>query len=199
MTSKSGLQSKEIINNNEQESTDSLVFDDWEGQYEFVGNNSSIMNETIFESRMIDDIEDLNLHQLNHSSYSVAQNSHDNIDEETYSSIQSNKNNEQYMVKGPDFGKFLKDKQTENIVPSNQKTNQLTCNFNEHTSQSSIGNAIHMKNQRNMHYDNNNNNFCRSTDFEIFNISFAHENFDFLLKKKVSNSAAFFGTVKNII
>lgn len=205
MTSKLGLKSIDIPNNCDQETTDSLVYDDWQGQFEFVGNiKSCIINETNPKSKLIDDLEDLNLNQHNQSRYSAARNRHDIIVEESFVSTQSIDRNEPYIDKKPNqlYTNYLNDIQFDNIVPSSQKTDKLLCNlcnhFIEHTSQSSIDGVIDIKNQQNMHYDNNNNNFCCSTDFEIFNLSFEHDNSGFLLKKKVSNLCPLFGTIKSI-
>ncbi|XP_031632520.1 rab11 family-interacting protein 4B isoform X7 [Contarinia nasturtii] len=135
MTSASGVRATaDIPNNSEPESLDSLAYDDWEGQFEFVGNNNNNNNSSVNDGTTptpttSDMVEDLNLTTPKHVNQSL-QNFPILIDEETFLSMQSNNNDEPYsMLPEPDSHQLienaLKHLQFDNHVPSqNNKTNK---------------------------------------------------------------------------
>lgn len=215
MTSASGVRAiADIPNNSEPESLDSLAYDDWEGQFEFVGNNSSTSSsgsgsvigsgsDNTSTLTTTSDVEDLNLIA---PKYSNRPNNRNDcpilIDEETFLSMQSNDIDEPYSMIADQpnnqlIENALKHLQFDNTVPSNNKTNKRSSQTDVNSSNSlSLDNIIRMKNRRNMHSDSNNNNnhnnnhnnnsCCHSDSFKMSDMNYAHELYDSLLKEQVS-------------
>lgn len=209
MTSASGVRAiSDIPNNSEPESLDSLAYDDWEGQFEFVGNNNNNNNgddnnsnsssSSTLKSTQTSDVEDLNLTAPKHSNQSINRNCPILIDEETFLSMQSNDIDEPFSMIADQPNQLienaLKHLQFDNtVVPSNNKTNKRSSQTDVNSSNSlSFDNIIRMKNRRNMHSDSNNNNSnnnnscCHSDNFKMSDMNFAHELYDSLLKEQVS-------------
>ncbi|XP_031632511.1 probable serine/threonine-protein kinase DDB_G0286465 isoform X2 [Contarinia nasturtii] len=211
MTSASGVRATaDIPNNSEPESLDSLAYDDWEGQFEFVGNNNNNNNSSVNDGTTptpttSDMVEDLNLTTPKHVNQSL-QNFPILIDEETFLSMQSNNNDEPYsMLPEPDSHQLienaLKHLQFDNHVPSqNNKTNKRATHNDVNSTSSRLSffdNIIEMKNRRNIQCDNNNNknnnnsnnnhnnndSCCHSHAFKMTDVNFAHELYDSLLKE----------------
>lgn len=214
MTSASGVRATaDVTNTSEPESLDSLAYDDWEGQFEFVGGNNSTSsknnntnnsnndtnrnntrNGTVMKSPS-SDVEDLNLTTPKHSNHPAARNFPILIDEETFLSMQSNDIDEPYSMIGDEqpnqlIENALKHLQFDNTVPSNHKTNKRTSTQTDVNNSSSLSNdnIIEMKNRRNIHSDSNNNSCCHSDGFKMSDMSFAHELYDSLLKEQVSDT-----------
>lgn len=179
MTSASGVRA-DVPNNSEPESLDSLAYDDWEGQFEFVGNNNGAVKATT------GDVDDLNLTAPKPNQ--PQRNCPILIDEETFLSMQSN--DEPYsMLEQPNqlIENALKHLQFDNSVPSNNKLNKRCSQTDVNNSSSlSFDNIIEMKNRRNMHSDSNNNSCCHSDGLKLSDANFAHELYDSLLKEQVS-------------
>ncbi|XP_055312254.1 rab11 family-interacting protein 4A isoform X7 [Sitodiplosis mosellana] len=140
MTSASGVRATaDVPNNSEPESLDSLAYDDWEGQFEFVGNNNNNNNNSSSSTNNSDtasttsDVEDLNLaapnryssvqhnHHHQHNQQQLLRNCPILIDEETFLSMQSS--DEPYSTLLPEqpnqlIENALKHLQFDNRVPS---------------------------------------------------------------------------------
>lgn len=205
MTSLSGVVlSTDAPNNSEPESLDSLDFDDWEGQFEFVGNNNNNNNNNITNNyqqlkhststttaaTVTNELEDLN---LSIPQYGPIKNRPILIDEETFLSLQlndtdsltydpehdhvTNVDGQQYFIENA-----LKQFKFDTDVPSNH-TDLLLNHTND--------DIIQTKNRLNQHRrssDNNNNNNLNNNQYDVkMNKNrFSNELCDSLLKEQVS-------------
>lgn len=195
MTSASGVRATaDVPNNSEPESLDSLAYDDWEGQFEFVGSNNGTNDgtATLPPKTESSDVEDLNLTTPKYSNQSL-RNCPILIDEETFLSMQSTDEPYSMIAEQPSnqlIENALKHLQFDNTVPSinklpNRRSSQIDVN---NSSSLSFDNIIEMKNRRNVQSDSNNNSCCHSDAFKMSDANFAHELYDSLLKEQVSES-----------
>ncbi|XP_055312243.1 rab11 family-interacting protein 4B isoform X2 [Sitodiplosis mosellana] len=175
MTSASGVRATaDVPNNSEPESLDSLAYDDWEGQFEFVGNNNNNNNNSSSSTNNSDtasttsDVEDLNLaapnryssvqhnHHHQHNQQQLLRNCPILIDEETFLSMQSS--DEPYSTLLPEqpnqlIENALKHLQFDNRVPS-MPHNKLN-NSQNHTN---TANQIDVNNSSSLSINHHNHN-----------------------------------------
>lgn len=163
--------------NSESESLDSLDYDDWEGQFEFIGNSTNNTgsdpkhNSVVHRNDSVDDADDLNLstrHTMGNGNAAIL------IDEMTFLTVPSDSEhiflaNEPVGHQSPSSGYFIENALTNfesvpfngkqmiiennnnninNLVNSNNNNNSNRNNMKHHH-QSSIDDVINMKNKLN--------------------------------------------------
>lgn len=181
MTSLSGIVlATDAPSNSEPESLDSLDFDDWEGQFEFIGNNNN-QQQNKHPTAITQDVEDLN---LSVPRYGTIENRSILIDEETFLSLQLNDN---------DYLKYDPENEIDGQTPPNYLINNALKHY-DHTvpsdlndkQRSSTDDIVQTKNRLNhhkLHRNDKNNNQC---DVKMNKNRFANELCDSLLKEQVS-------------
>lgn len=179
--------------NSESESLDSLDYDDWEGQFEFIGNSTNNtgsdpkQNSLVHKNDSVDDAEDLNLstrHTMSNGNAAIL------IDEMTFLTVPSDSENiflanEPVGHQSPSSGYFIENALTnfesvpfngkQMIIENNNISNLVNSNNNnsnrnnmKHHHQSSIDDIINMKNKLNYLTDqrnNDSNNNCKINGF----------------------------------
>lgn len=147
--------------NSESESLDSLDYDDWEGQFEFIGNNitstriNSQGNPLTHKTSSVDDAEDLNLstsHTISNGHAAIL------IDEMTFLTVPTDSDNlcltnEPVGRQSPSSGYFIENALTNfESVPFSGKQSIKENNNNE------ISNLVNDNNNNNNHNRINCNN-----------------------------------------
>lgn len=170
MTSASGVRATaDVPNNSEPESLDSLAYDDWAGQFEFVGNNNNNINSSSSTNNSdtastTSDVEDLNLIAPNkYTSAQLQQHQHLQslrncpilIDEETFLSMQSS--DEPFSTLLPEqpnqlIENALKHLQFDNTVPSPHNKSNKSQNHSTHNA-----NQIDVNNSSSLSINHNHN------------------------------------------
>lgn len=191
--------------NSETESLDSLDFDDWEGQFEFVGNNNNNDNQqtknpatsTTTTARVANDLEDLNLTVPQYNE--TITNRPILIDEQTFLSLQLTDNDSLKYDPANDDDVNVDDEDTDKQPPSLLIKNALNhINFdhsvpsNLNDKQYSTDHIIQTKNRLNTknsstHRSDKNNNH-RYND-KMNRNRFTNELCDSLLQEQVSSDS----------
>lgn len=161
MTSLSGQE----MPNSEPESLDSLDYDDWEGQFEFIGNNNN--NNIHLTNHQTNDTDDLNLSAVHKS---TNDNSVVLIDEMTFLTMQTNDDNDNDKTTSPS-NLFNKMSMIDNVPLNvnkinNHNNNNRFLNSNE-DHYINFDDIINLKNKLNSDKHNNNNIHINEIDTDL--------------------------------